>query len=220
MSYLDTQIATIKRWTAVLVQEMRVLSNYWGERWVGGGFSLIADEIAEASMQAVLARFPGNSQQAPDSLVQSALDRDLVRFRGETDVNWKARVKAAWDDYAQGGSPQQLIRVVNQWGNAGWPITWVNLTLSNLDETSFITASDQFVFQLTIPYGGIVPAWVPVTYGSGHLYGELGLYYGIGPSTDIPMLLYIVKKWKPSRSMGLIKIFWGTSPTNYATFTV
>lgn len=214
---LGTEPGTFKRMALDLVVGIKYLRNFWGQRWAGM-FGLLSDLIAEGANQAIAARLPGHPQQAVDSLEQSGRDRDLIRFRGETLLNYISRVQSAWADYRQMGSPPQLIRVLNQWGRAGWPATWVDLTLANLDETSLVTVATPFVFRITILFGSIVPAWTPVVYGSGHVYGENGFYYGIGPSTDLPVLLYLVRKWKPSRSKGLVTVFWGVS--NSVTFTV
>lgn len=168
---------------------------------------MLADDIAATATQAFYAHLPGHPEQAPDSLVQSGKDRGLIRFRGETDAAWVARVEAAWDHYAQAGSDIQMKRVLNQWGNAGWPLTWNN-TGWTLAETSGVGI---FRIDITIPFGLIDPPWVPWLLGSGHLLGETGLFLGIGASSDIAMLLYLVRKWKPTRSIAYVKVYWSVS---------
>jgi hypothetical protein len=199
------------------VQGLAYLRAYWGRRFMGGAIGIITDALAEAAAQAFYARLPGHPQQAPDSLTQTGLDRGLITFRGETIPNIAARVRAAWSDYAQGGTPQQMIRVINEWGTAGWPDTWgAGLNSSNLVESGSPT---DFSFTLTIPYGLINPPWAPIVYGTaGRFYGEADFFYDIGPSTDIPMLLYLVRKWKPSRSKGFVTVFF--LPAESVTFTV
>jgi hypothetical protein len=179
---------------------------YFGRRLLGT-FSMLGDDISATATQAFFARLPGHPQQAADSLVQVGKDRGLIRFRGETDANWVARVQAAWDDYAQGGTDIQMRRVLNQWGNAGWPSTWNDSTWT-LNEVSGVGV---FEIYITIPFGLIDPPWVPITYGSGHLYGESGFFYGAGPSNDLAMLLYLVRKWKPSRSKAFITVYYSVS---------
>lgn len=182
--------------------------SYFGRRLVGTTVGLFADMIAEGADQAFYARLPGHPEQAPDSLARVGLDRDLLRFRGETDANWLQRVKDAWRDYTEGGTLPQMIRVVNQWGMATFPFSWnpANLTLT---ESVVPTV---FEFEISIPYGMISPAWVPEFYGVGsHAYGEVGFYYGLSSETDLAMLQYIVRKWKPSRSVGKIKIYYNAT---------
>ncbi len=178
---------------------------YFGRRLLGA-FSMLGDDVAATATQAFYARLPGHPQQAPDSLIQVGKDRGLIRFRGETDAAWVARVRAAWDDYAQGGTDIQMRRVLNQWGNAGWPLTW--------DDTwTLVETSGVGVFQIhiTIPFGLIDPPWEPIAYGSGHLYGETGFFYGAAPSSDLAMLLYLVRKWKPSRTKAFVTVYFSVS---------
>lgn len=205
---------TFRRTVWDLTAGLQYFRAYWGRRLVGGAIGLFGDILGEGSNQAFYARLPGHEQQAEDSLRQVGFDRGLNRFRGETIENWTARVRAAWDDYDQGGTPQQMLRVVNQWGFAGWPDTW-DEGLVTLDEDIGI-AGRPFSFRLTIGFGIIDPPWGPEVYGSGILYGETGLYYGIGQSTDIEMLLHIVRKWKPARSRAYVRIYW--SETDFTEF--
>ncbi len=177
--------------------------------------SMLGDDIAATSTQAFFARLPGHPQQAPDSLIQVGKDRGLIRFRGETQAAWIARVQSAWDDYAQGGTDIQMKRVLNQWGNAGWPLTWDNNAWT-LVETSGVGV---FITTITIPFGLIDPPWTPIAYGSGgHIYGESGFFYGAGPSNDLAMLLYLVRKWKASRGKAYVKVYYTVSDS--VTLTV
>lgn len=198
---------TFRRALWLTTQAIAYARAYWGRRFFGGAMSLLADAFAEGASQALYARLPGHSQQAADSLTQVAADRDLYRFRGETDANWLTRVREAWDDYEQGGTRQQVLKVINQWGSAGWPVTWnpANLTMTESGTPSV------FSFTVTIAFGNISPPWIPGLYGGGRLYGESGFYYGLYASTDLAMLVHLVRKWKPSRSIGLIKIYYNAT---------
>lgn len=206
-------VNTYRRFAWELLTGIVWARAFWGRRLMST-ISMVGDTVFGTALQAFFARLPGHPQQAPDSLVQVGRDRVLIRFRGETDANWIARVQSAWDDYAQAGTDIQLKRVLNQWGNAGWPLTWSNSGWT-LTETSGVGV---FQITITIPYGLIIPAWTPITYGSGHIYGEEGFYYGIGPSSDIAMLLFLVSKWKPSRTKAFVTVFYSVSGS--VTFTV
>lgn len=205
---------TFRRVVWQTVAGLAFLRAYWGRRLAGGAIGLMADALSEGASQAFYARLPGHPQQAPDSLTQVGRDRDLFRFRGETDDAWEARVHDAWTDYEQAGTPQQLLHVVNQWGQAGWPSTW------NTGLITLVESVDPAVFQftLTIGFGTIDPPWTIATYGSGHVYGEFGLFYGVGANTDLPTLLYLVRKWKPARSQAKVKIY--TSVSAFVVFTL
>lgn len=205
---------TFRRFVWDVTKGMSYVRAYWSRRLAGVVLGLIADSIAEAANQSVFARLPGHPQQAPDSLARVGLDRDLNRFRGETDGNWLARVRAAWDDYEQGGSDIQLMRVVNQWGAAGWPATWIPITSISESVNPLI-----FEFTITIPFGSIDPPWFQWLYGGGSIWGSAGLYWDVtGPGIDIPTLLYLVRKWKPSRSKAFVRV--ELTAGFFVTFTV
>jgi hypothetical protein len=188
-------------------------SAFWGRRLIGT-IGIMSDALSESAQQAFYARLPGHPQQAPDSLAASGADRSYFRFRGETLPNFAKRITKSWEAYDQAGTPQQMIRVLNQWGAAGWPDTWVPLTSSNLVESSDPT---QFTFTITIPFGNIQPAWVPAIYGSNtDTYGDGLLFYGIGPSTDIATLLYLVSQWKRASSLATVTVYYtATAFTNF-----
>jgi hypothetical protein len=204
---------TFRRFAWDLLTGITWARAFFGRRLLGT-FSMVADEVSSTATQAFFAHLVGHPQQAPDSLVEAAKDRGLIRFRGETDAAWKARAQEAWDDYAQAGTDIQMKRVLNQWGEAGWPTTWDPMAWT-LVETSGVGV---FRIDITIPYGLIVPPWTPITYGSGHIYGEEGFFYGAGPSNDLAMLLYLVRKWKPSRTKAYVTVFW--SAIDSVTFVV
>lgn len=187
---------------------------YWGRRLAGGAIGLMADLLSEGGSQSFYARLPGHPEQALDSLIQVGKDRDLYRFRGESDADYLQRVIDAWDDYDQAGTPQQMLHVLNQWGAAGWPGSWnpANLTL-----TESGSAVD-FSFTIMIAFGSISPAWTPEVYGGTHVYGESGFFYGLSAETDLAMLVYLVRKWKPARSIGKIQVF--ISPSDSVTIVV
>lgn len=207
---------TFKSLIQKTVSGLSYWGGYWGQRLLGATLALMADAMAFGAQMAFLQRLPGHPQQAPQSIDQSGKDRALIRFRGEGNTAYAARVGAAWDDYAQAGTWQQMIRVLNQWGNAGWPDTWVDLTQSSLVESGNPAV---WTFTVTIPNGNIVPPWTPWHIGDpGVRVGDAGLYVGVGESTDIPMLLYLVRKWKRSASKGFVKVYYSAS--GFVTFVV
>ncbi len=211
------QLNTVRYFLWQTVSALSYLSAFWGRRLVGH-LGIISDALAEATQQAFYARLPGHPQQAPDSLSVSGADRGLFRFRGETLPNFAARIIEAWSDYDQAGTPQQMIRVLNQWGRAGFPDTWVDLTQSGNIVEANVNPNDSLV-QITIPYGNIQPAWVPAVYGSNtDTYGDGLLFYGIGPSTDIATLLYLVSQWKRASSLATVVVYY--APAGFTNFYV
>ncbi len=206
-------INTFRRFAWDLLTGVVWARAFFGRRLLGVP-GMTADEFANTATQAFLARLPGHPQQAPDSLTEVGRDRGLIRFRGETDAAWQARVREAWDDYAQAGSDIQMRRVLNQWGNAGWPTTWDDSwTLTE------ISGVGVFITNIVIPWPLMsIPPMTPEVYGGTHIYGESGFYYGIGASTDLAMLLYLIRKWKPSRTLVHVTVYYDA--THSVTFTV
>lgn len=205
---------TFRRVVWVTVTGLALFRAKWGRRLVGGAIGLLGDVLGAGATQAFYARLPGHPEQATDSLEQAAKDRDLYRFRGETQANWITRVQEAWDDYEQAGTDIQLLKVLNQWGAAGWPVTWnpANLTLTESGDPA------SFTFTISIAFGSISPPWTPEVYGSGHVYGESGFFYGLGSQTDLAMLVYLIRKWKPARSVCNLQVF--IAPSNSVTIVV
>jgi hypothetical protein len=178
---------------ALTLQGVRYAGAHWGQR-VFGTVGLFADAIAEGERQAFYQSLIGHTEQAEDSLLQATADRGLWRFLNETKAVLAARVADAWTDYERQGTPQQMLRAVDQWGSARYPDTWVNDTCT-LTESEVSTL---FTSELFIPYGMIDPFTVNV-YGGGGVYGA-GLIYGYDAEGNFVDLYRIVKKWKPARS--------------------
>lgn len=190
-----------REYLAKTVQGLSYLTNRWGSRFVGT-IGTFADAIAEGGRQAFLARLPGHEEQAEDSLIQTASDRDFWRFRGESKSALGARVRNAWTAYEQAGTPQQVLRAIDEWGNARFPDTWIDNTVT------LVESSDPSVFEftVTIPVGLIDPIDV-YRYGDpGLVYGQAGVVYGYDTDGNVIDLYRLIKQWKPARSKGFLKI--------------
>lgn len=198
---------------------------FWGRRLYGGAIALFGDVLSEGVTQAFYARLPGHPQQyTGDSLIQVGTDRKLARLQGESDTEWLTRVKGAWEDYAQGGSPQQMLSVVNAWGSNAFPGTWVTLTAGALVESAVPTI---FTATITITQAAIANEWLgahacggtnPVTgpYLCNGPYGawvenpfpspliphafEAHMVCGVSNCPELQMLRFLVRKWKPART--------------------
>ncbi len=186
----------------------------WGSRLLTAVAGLMADALTETAQQTFYARLPGHPHQAPDSLDQSGSDRDLFRFRGESLTAFAARVFGSWDDYAQGGTSIQVLKVVNQWGAAGWPVSWDDSLVTLVESGD----PDDWSFTLTIGYGAIVPPLASWEVGPDHVVGESTLFIGVAHGYDFIVLLYLIRKWKRSASVGYVKIYYSVS--DFVIFTV
>jgi hypothetical protein len=91
-----------------------------------GFIGILTDLATEGLHQAFYSRLPGHPQQAADSLDVTGADRELIKYSpspvdftgtaSESQALWKARVQRAWVDYEQGGTPQVVLRGVEDWG--------------------------------------------------------------------------------------------------------
>ncbi len=206
------------RWGEYLTGRIRWATATLGQRAVGY-IALLNDQIAEGMRSAFVASLPGHPEQARDSLDTVGHSRDLILYPGETQDIWSTRVLNAWTDYEQGGTPQAVVKGVNDWGRAILPDFW--------DATAYVTESSWARFQTVIPYGNtgdnVTFAWLPAyTYGSGRVYGPAqdyftdsviyGLDYAAADEEIEPIALQLdllrrtIRKWKPVRSKGTIKI--------------
>ena len=210
---------TFLRWGEYLTSRIRWATAPLGSRAVGY-IALLNDQIAEGMQQAFYASLPGHPAQARDSLDTIGHSRDLILYPGETQEVWSARVHRAWDDYEEGGTPQVVIRNVDDWGRATLPsVFW--------DTNVYVTESSWARMEVVIPFGnvtdGVTFAWLPAyTYGSGRVYGpaqdyftDAGVYgmdYAAADEEIEPIALQVdllrrtVKKWKPVRSKAKVRV--------------
>jgi len=207
---------TFLRWGEYLTGRIRWASGGLGQRAVGY-IALLNDEIAEGMRQAFYASLPGHPDQARDSLDTIGHSRDLILYPGESQEVWGVRVRNAWEDYEQGGTPQAVLKGVDDWGKAILDLTW--------DSNHYLTEENWARFQVVIPFGnandGVTIEWIPpYQYGSGRLYGPAQDYltdsvvYGmdylavdIEPiALQLDLLRRTIRKWKPARSKGTVRV--------------
>lgn len=178
--------------------------QFLSQRYIGT-IGLLADLTAEGARQGFLAHLPGNPQQAEDSLNQSGSDAGLFRYRGESPASWRARVGDPWAAHEQAGTPVQVLRAVNEWGEIIFPSTW--------DPAKVFLIEDSWARFTVFLAAGVVP-WGPGNrYGDGHRYGD-GSVYGISgiQLEDLETIRRVIRKWKPSRSKGRVTvIFFGVA---------
>lgn len=192
-------IQTYRRYTAQLTAGIDFLRSALGVAWAGT-VALVQDALAEGTRQAFITGLPGHPEQTADSLDQCGAERELFRYRNESQASWAARVRNAWQFYEQAGTPIQVLRAVNEWGSIVFPATW--------DPTHvFLVEGPWARFSIFIE-AGVLPWQPPVAYGSGIVYGGADVMYGVSNAKkeDIATLLRVIKKWKPARSKGNVVI--------------
>ena len=134
--------STFLRWGEYLTGRIRWATGPLGRRAVGY-IGILNDQIAEGMRQAFFASLPGHPDQARDSLDTIGHSRDLILYPGETQEVWGNRVRDAWVDYEQGGTPQVVLTGVDDWGKAMLTAFW--------DSNHYITESQWARFQVVIP---------------------------------------------------------------------
>lgn len=192
-------ISTYRRYIYQLTAGVDFLRDGLGY-FYAGTIGAVADALLEGARQAFVQGLPGHPEQVEDSLNQVGADRQLFRYRGESLASWSARVQNAWQSYEQAGTSIQVLRAVNEWGHIRFPLVW--------DSTHvFLTEGSWAMFVVWVG-AGVLPWTTATTYGSGHVYGEVNLMYGISGAQleDVVTLARIVKKWSPERSKGKIAI--------------
>jgi hypothetical protein len=187
------------------------LGNVGRRFW--GVLAVTANAVAQGATQVITNRLPGHPECAPDARDQIGQDRDLFRYRGESDAIWTDRIRAAWDPYQQGGTPQVVLSEVENWGAAAFGGLWPSGQSMSEDGWSSFTVN--------MPFGS-VPWTTGEVYGGGHLYGD-GSVYGIGNADpqDVDHLRRLIRKWKPARSRGFVQVplvtvsYYDDGVTNY-----
>lgn len=167
-------------------------------RRLWGVLAVLANATAQGATEVLANRLPGHPDCAPDARDQIGQDRDLFRYRGESDASWLSRIQGAWDTYPQGGTAIQILSEVENWGSSNFGGAWPST--QSLREDGWA----QFTVQL--PFGS-VPWTTGEVYGGGHVYGD-GSIYGIGNAdpVDVDHLRRLIHKWKPARSRGFVEI--------------
>jgi hypothetical protein len=81
-----------------------VLQGEMGQRFVAGTLGLFYDLLSERVVQAVRARLLNNPEQPLDAVAQLSSERMTPRYAVDTDATHLARVRDAWNRWAQAGS--------------------------------------------------------------------------------------------------------------------
>jgi len=106
------------------------LLQFWGIRLVGSSVSLIADILVEGAAQAIKAHLLRQPSSPVDALPLVGLDRDMVRYRADTDASYRQRLLDAWDIYEHAGNERAIELNLRAYGLVnfyfptvlkGWP---------------------------------------------------------------------------------------------------
>jgi hypothetical protein len=166
----------------------------WGER-LWGMVGLYADLVAEGCSQAVKAHLLNMDTSPPDALPVIGSGRDMPRYPGETDAQYRSRLWDAWDAYVVGGTEAAITGQLAEYG---------------LSNTRCISQHDGWRFEIP-PTGSEWSRFVVVieqthswatayTYGTGYSYGTAMTYGSAATPDDVATVKGIIMKWKPAHS--------------------
>jgi len=85
------------------------LRRFYGERFVGVVWGLMADLTAEALSQAARVANLRSGFQPPDALGPIGSERSMPRYRSDTDATYRERLAEAWDTWMFGGNESSII---------------------------------------------------------------------------------------------------------------
>jgi len=208
-------MATFRSYTAKLLAGVQWARSFYGERFTEGFIALFADTLAEASNQAVKARFEGASTYPLDALPQSGANKELERYDGDTDATYKQRLLAAFSIWQQAGTPQAVEAALDAFGYPA-AVVW--------EDAEWVRPPQPWWSQFVVVFPVGTHPVIPTTqvYGDGSVYGD-GQLYGISgiTATEVDGIRRLVRKWKRSASICRWLIFevsgTGTGPTFIGT---
>lgn len=188
-------MATFRSWIAETFAGIKYARAHFGERYFGAQ-GLTLDLVSEGLRQAFLSRLFGNDKLTESVLNEQGNSLNLFRFRLEDGISWRKRIREVWQSYEQAGTPQQVIRAVNEWGEANynWNPNQTNVTLYEIGWA---------YFEIDIPDGRL--PWINGEQWGSFAWGD-GTLWGIGNADrdDLATFIRVIKKWKPARSIAIV----------------
>jgi hypothetical protein len=159
------------------------------ERLVQGTLGFVFDMLAETMRAAVKSWMLGSQDYPSDALPVMGQARMLPRYPTESESAYKLRLHAAWELWAQAGSPQiiiaqlsyglgltALIEENHTWDWDGEPALWARMW-------TVITGHP----------------WVSWTIGDGTAIGQSGKTIGsTARQADVDAVRAVVAQWKPA----------------------
>lgn len=223
MSYLDNY----KSMAAGLVRGLRIFRNgRYGQRFIGT-IGLYADLVAEGCRQAFISRLPGHPEQSSDAATQVGFDRQLIRYKYESLPDYKTRLQAAWDAYAQGGTNFGVAREVYYCIACIWAANGVTPVGGMFPPDDLATArffengwAEHTTVLLSPGQGSVTGSWIQSSENYGAFtYGANNAVWGATNVLieDVNALRSTIRKWLPSRTKGWLAWFAGGpmySPTS------
>lgn len=215
---------------------------WWLRAGLGGkianAIGIQLDGIADATVEAVKARFPNEAR--PDALALLGSDRKIRRGSAEPDAVYAPRLRRWLDDHRTRGNPYALLAQLHAYyAQARFPIELIYPTSGR----RYTLALDGTVTRDDINFGDFDVAnwarWVliyhwPVSISPLGLWGESGAkwggnqnLWGIAPGSLSPAqvrdLVLVPTEWNAAHCRGLIVLLspgrrvWGYPPRKWNT---
>lgn len=162
--------------------------RYWGVRFGGGLIGRLWDSITQASLDAVLGAYhQANDGPAYDGIRLLGNEMSMPQYPTETWLQYRSRLRVAWDTWAQAGDENTII---NQLELAGAPGAYVfqDGTNGSWSEFNVVYAQeDHTVTDYDTIFGD------GSTFGDGSLFGPAGI-------TPAQLATYrdLIVHWKPA----------------------
>jgi hypothetical protein len=202
-------MATFRSWVEQVTSGIEYARAHYGQRYFGLK-ALITDLASEGLRQGFFTRLYGHPDVAQNTLNVQGDSLGLFRFRLEGIQSWRKRIREVWQSYEQAGTPQQMIRAIEEWGqsNFAWDPNVANVTLTELGWADFL---------IGIPDGRL--PWTTGQLWGSFVWGD-GTLWGIGNAnhTDVAMLIRVIKKWKPSRSIAYVEVINGSYTVTFKVY--
>lgn len=147
---------------------------------------LAKDAIAEGAREAVVQRFVRHC--AADALKHHGSERQIFRAPGESLEAYRTRLIQAWEAWSKAGTAAGILLQLE-------PAGVTNATITEGASIDPAVTSSWAKWYLTAhePH----PFTPPITYGSGHVYGDEALY-GFGDDHAIAYVRAVIRKWQPA----------------------
>jgi hypothetical protein len=179
-------------------------------------FGAVLDAMVEAAWQGVRARFPGLG--TPTALKYVGADRNLDRYASETDDQYAARLRAAFDTWRTAGSAASILnQLAGYFGNPPSPFfirivtnsgvwyTWqdgaVVRHVSSPNNWNWDGYSTRWWrFWVIVDCSTTHPFRDEGTWGDGAVWGDGGTWGSTAQASDVSALQSILRKWKPANA--------------------
>ncbi len=163
----------------------------------------LKDQIVDRLQEATTADFPDLA--AADALLTIGEERGLPRVAGETDANYRERLRLAWDTWAQAGTVPGMLGTL---ARAGFPHAGNMYLIEETGSDHRLVAGNVVTASLALQYTTGRYGW---DFDSRMLNTRFALLFdtdhvSLDPSTGVSVqgLLALVDQWRPADST-----FWG-----------